>query len=180
MRPLLARPPAIKPAVPEEERAVPRPMMEPIIGKLDSLLKEVVELRQEIRALRKVEDAELDILRHTRTIPEDYDASDGVLYDLDDGYAATITLEIPTNHIFLFKEFFSSDVVGTTYATYIDGRLYVTVPDLEFPVELGIPVEKEVKIVVTNASGVTQTYVTYIRGVFRPKALWKRPVRRAW
>lgn len=179
MRPLLARPPTVKPAVPEEE-VVPRLMEGPIAEKLDSLLKEIVELRQETRALKKVEEAELEIVRHTRTIPEDYDASDGVIYDLATSSAATVTLKVPSNHVFLFKGFFSTDIVGTTYATHIDGRLYVSVPDLEFPAELGIPVQKEVKIVVTNASGATQTYVTNIRGLFRPKMLWKRVIKRAW
>ena len=166
-RPIVARP---KPL----EEIVPRPIEEVAVGQmLDAILKEVL-------ALKQIEDAELEILRHTRTIPEDYDASDGTTYDLADSYFATTTLEVPDHYIFLFKGFFTSDIVGTTYATYIDDRLYVQVPDLTFPVELGVPVEDEVKIVVTNLSGATQTYRTYMRGIFRPRALWKRKIRRVW
>ena len=151
-----------------------RPAEEVAVGEmLDSILKEVL-------ALRQTEEAELEILRHTRTIPEDYDASDGVTYDLEDGEAATTTIPVPSHYIFLFKRFFTSDIVGTTYETYIDDRLYIKIPDLEFPMELGVPVEHEVKIVVTNLSGAKQSYRTFTTGFFRPKELWERKIRRVW
>lgn len=152
--------------------------------KIEEMLKpttiDLATLEKLLRELLQVEDTRLEIDHHNKTIPEDYDASDGIQYDLDNGYAATITLLVPKGQIFLFTSFFTFDILGTTYQTYIDGRLYVDVPDMEFPAPLGIPVENEAKIVVANASGATQTYRTYLTGIFRPRALWKRPVKRAW
>ena len=169
---VIRRPIIVRPRPPEE--IVPRPVEEAAIERmLNTILNEVL-------ALKRMKEIELEIIRHTRTIPEDYDASDGVVYDLESGYFATVTLDVPGHYIFLFKKFFTTDVVGTTYAIYIDNRLYIQVPDLEFPVELGVPVEDEVKIVVTNLSGSKQTYITYMAGIFRPRNLWERAIRRVW
>jgi len=127
-------------------------------------------IHSNLTRLLEIEEERLEILRHTRTIPEDLDGADAVRFSLADGDAALVTFD---------KRYYATDVIDTFYYLYLDEVLYLTnVPDYEFQRELGEPLKARFELYVVNATGFTQTYLVSIRGLWRPRPLWERPITR--
>jgi len=136
-------------------------------------------IHSNLTRLLEIEEERLEILRHTRTIPEDLDGADAVRFSLADGDAALVTFEVPRGYVYLLKRYYATDVIDTFYYLYLDEVLYLTnVPDYEFQRELGEPLKARFELYVVNATGFTQTYLVSIRGLWRPRPLWERPITR--